>query len=132
MLRSFSNTTNVGTEDGSHHSWMKTGPQSAKSSTRGVEGAECDKLYFMFVDMNKAVNVRHPRGNSRDCQGESRRVLRLFQRAAHRVWGCGSAGIVGQTHAESNTGLGRSVAKSGGMGRRWLVDGRSWTTSDGV
>ena len=33
--------------------------------TKDVEGTEWEKLYFKFVELNKAVNVRHPSENSR-------------------------------------------------------------------
>ena len=36
-----------------------------QSIYRSAEGAEREKLYCKFVDMSKAVNVRHPSGNNR-------------------------------------------------------------------
>ena len=33
--------------------------------SKGVEGAEWEKLYCKFVDLNEAVIVRHPSGSSR-------------------------------------------------------------------
>ena len=39
---------------------------ACQTTSKGVEGAEWEKLYHKFVDMNKAVNVRHPSGNGRD------------------------------------------------------------------
>ena len=45
---------------------MSTCGRRLARSHRGVEGAECENLYYkLFVEMNKEVNVRHPSGNRR-------------------------------------------------------------------
>ena len=44
---------------------LPRGEEGTQASCKGVEEAECDNLYYKFVDMNQAVNVRHPSGNSR-------------------------------------------------------------------
>ena len=58
----------------------------------------------MFVEINKAVIVRHPSRNSMAKTHweakERRRVLRSDQRAEDRSSGCGSTGIVGHALAE--------------------------------
>ena len=71
-------------------------------------------LYYKFVELNKAVNVRHPIGSGRapnpveseGCEGERRRILRSDQRADNHKPGCGSGGIVGHAPAESSIGPG--------------------------
>ena len=80
---------------------------------KGVEGAEWENLCHKFVEMNKAVNIRHQSGNrrvralwkERDASDKRRRV-RSDQRAEDRKSGSGSAGTVEQTPAESSIGLG--------------------------
>ena len=102
-----------------------------QATYKGVEGAEWENLYFKFLEINKAVNGRHPSGNSRAknpveckrCQGERRRVLRpaseqkIANRDGVRRRNCG------QTPPESSTNFGSRVAKCRGVGRRWLIDG---------
>ena len=53
---------------------------------KGVEGADWEKLYYKFVDMNKAVSVRHAKWEEQGqdpvekrCQDERRRELRSDQ-----------------------------------------------------
>ena len=35
-----------------------------QASNKGVKGVEWENLYYMFVEMNKEVKIRHPSGNS--------------------------------------------------------------------
>ena len=62
MQRSFIDTTNPG--DSRWRSPLEDEDWDAvcQAIYKGVEGAERENLYHKFLEMNKAVNVRHPSG----------------------------------------------------------------------
>ena len=61
----FSSTQPMWERDGDHRWWTRAGMPSVKPSTEAVEGAEWEKSYCKVVEMNTAVNNRHPSGNHR-------------------------------------------------------------------
>ena len=63
MVRIVVDTTMWETVGGGHPLWMRTGTQSAIPDTR--VSREWDMLHYKLVDMNKAVNVRHPSARHR-------------------------------------------------------------------
>ena len=86
------------------------GPQFVN---KGVDGVEWVNLYCKLVEMNKEVNVRDPRVNSRSKtllgdegrqRKRRRRVVRPDQRATYRKSGRGSTGIV-EALAEPGAGV---------------------------
>ena len=59
------NTTNVGDRRWGPPLVKEDWHASCQAIYKGVEGAAQENLYCKFVEMNKEVNVRNPRGGSR-------------------------------------------------------------------
>ena len=52
------------TIDGDRRWWTRIGTSSARPATRASREWNGENLYYMFVEMNKEVKIRHPSGNS--------------------------------------------------------------------